>query len=157
MRSHNIPLNDLVNDTFFARLWAKVDLSNAPFGCWLWTGSRNGSGYAQLCIGGRRGQTYYAHRATYELFKGTIPDGLTIDHLCRVRYCVNPLHLEAVTYSVNVARGKPFIKSPTHCKQGHKYTSHNTRRRPNGSLYCRECNRAWSRQRRSHRAFPCRA
>jgi hypothetical protein len=81
----------------FSRHW-RVDEN----GCWLWTGSLNNKGYAQLGVAGR---VRSAHRVAYELFKGAIPDGLQIDHLCRVRQCVNPDHLEAVTQSVNIRRG----------------------------------------------------
>lgn len=70
-------------------------------GCWLWTGSKNNKGYAQL---GDNGRTRSAHRVSYELFKGEIPAGLQLDHLCMVRHCVNPEHLEAVTQSVNMRR-----------------------------------------------------
>lgn len=81
------------------RLWEKVQKSE---GCWLWTGFRDRMGYGRLNI---RGIPVLAHRVTYELVNGAIPDGLEMDHLCRVPACVNPSHLEAVTRSVNARRG----------------------------------------------------
>ncbi len=84
------------------RFWAKVDRSG-PGGCWLWTAStREGYGYFGL---GRRDEGMVdAHRFAYELLVGPIPAGLEIDHLCRVRRCVNPPHLEAVTSAENKRR-----------------------------------------------------
>jgi hypothetical protein len=71
-------------------------------GCWLWVGALTSQGYGQMR--GMNHRVTRAHRVAYELFKGPIPEGLYIDHLCRVRCCVNPDHLEAVTQFVNMAR-----------------------------------------------------
>ena len=71
-------------------------------GCLEWTGSNNGSGYGEVRVGGRK---HYAHRLAYEAKVGPIADGQVIDHLCRNRACINPLHLEATTHSVNIRRG----------------------------------------------------
>lgn len=68
-------------------------------GCWLWAGADNGVGYGKF-----RGK--YAHRVSYEAAKGPIPDGMHLDHLCRIRCCVNPDHLEPVTNAENARRGK---------------------------------------------------
>lgn len=76
-----------------------------PGGCWLWQGALNTKGYAVLSVGGRGGRRHYAHRLSYEIHVGPIPAGLQIDHLCRVRRCVNPAHLEPVTNRENVLRG----------------------------------------------------
>lgn len=86
-----------------ARFWSKVD--KRPGGCWLWTGTMLRSGYGQFRLG--LGHVR-AHRFAYELLVGPIPEGLTLDHLCRVTACVNPLHLEPVTLSENVKRAVPF-------------------------------------------------
>lgn len=91
------------------RFWAKVDL-NGPVGdfrpelgnCWIFTGAATGSGY-----GGFRdanGDNCRAHRFAYELLVGTIPEELTLDHLCRVKRCVRPTHLEPVTAEENTRR-----------------------------------------------------
>jgi hypothetical protein len=83
------------------RFWSKVDKSG-PNGCWLWTASARGaSGYGQFYW---NGSMVGAHRVAYELCKGPVPDGLSIDHLCCVRLCVNPDHLEAVTCAENNLR-----------------------------------------------------
>lgn len=103
--------------------WRHVDRCG-PDDCWLWHGAHTGNGYGRFDTDGH----YLAHRFSYELHKGPIPYGLVIDHLCRVRNCVNPAHLEAVTQRENIIRGelgKEREKS-THCGNGHEYTSENT-------------------------------
>lgn len=81
--------------------WAKVDKAATTSGCWLWTGAMNPKGY------GRYGKpTRYAHRIAYQALVGPIPEDMTLDHLCRVRNCVNPAHLEVVTRAVNTSRGR---------------------------------------------------
>lgn len=113
-------------------------------GCWLWLGSLNKYGYGQFLFNNK---TLKAHRFSYEYHIGPIPDGLVIDHLCRVPECVNPNHLEAVTQQENVQRGigNPN-KNKTHCKNGHEFTDENTYVDKNGSRYCRECKREWSKK-----------
>ena len=81
----------------------------------------------------------YTHRISYRLWVGEILPGLSIDHLCRRRLCVNPAHLEAVTNAENHAR-RPI---PTHCPQGHPYTRENTYRSTSDrNWYCRRCHAA---------------
>lgn len=76
---------------------------DAETGCWVWTGSRSGAGYGNF----RDGRTVRnAHRAMYERVHGPVPDGLSLDHLCRNTLCVNPEHLEAVTQTENMRRGR---------------------------------------------------
>lgn len=119
-------------------------------GCWLWHGNMvwNGYGYLQIGAktqGNRRG--IYAHRLAYELFVGPIPVGKELDHLCRIRNCVNPAHLEAVTHLENVRRGdarKSAAKvhgTKTHCKHGHPFDEKNTHWRLTGGRTCRTCAR----------------
>lgn len=87
-------------------------------GCWVWIGALMAQGYGELTW---RGKVTYAHRLVYELLVRPIPDGLEIDHVCRVRDCVNPDHLEAVTRRENSLRGNsPTGRNArkTHCKGG---------------------------------------
>lgn len=117
------------------RFWIKVRPTAT---CWLWAASKDQKGYGYFRINGvlRR-----AHRVAYEAQFGPIPEGLTLDHLCRVTSCVNPLHLEPVTGGENTRRGM----SPTHvarrsgkCFQGHPLSY----RRTSGVGYCPTCARA---------------
>lgn len=108
--------------------------------CWLWTGPLSDSGYGLLIEKRGGSQTNHrAHRWSYEHHVGPIPDGLVIDHLCRVRHCVNPLHLEPVTSAENIRRGVSFNGSKTHCKRGHEFTEANTGYQNGGYRYCRTC------------------
>ena len=91
--------------------------------CWLWTGVVNLDGYSRLYTGNNK--YVMGHRFSYEKINGKIPKHLEIDHLCRVRNCVNPEHLEAVTHKENVNRGGNTKK--THCIHGHEFSDKNTR------------------------------
>jgi hypothetical protein len=96
--------------------------------CWIWTGAKK-VGYGYLRIprypGGkvRCGIQVGAHKLMWEHVNGPVPEGLELDHLCRVRNCVNPDHLEAVTHAENVKRGEAGLHNPikTHCSNGHVY------------------------------------
>lgn len=81
-----------------ARFWSYVSKTGT---CWLWTGTMHKKGYGQFWDGSA---IVGAHRASYVLLVGPIPESLTIDHLCRVPACVNPAHLEPVTASENSRR-----------------------------------------------------
>jgi HNH endonuclease len=122
-----------------ARFWAKVDKAG---NCWEWlAGKRSGYGRFKL-----NGHTVSAHRYAYELLRGPIPAGLTLDHRCRNRGCVNPAHLDAVPNRVNALRGigvGAIHATRTHCPQGHEYTPENTYRLPSrpNARYCRACHR----------------
>lgn len=108
-------------------------------GCWLWTGALNRGGYGVLKNGDRN---VLAHRYSCERTRGRIPANLELDHLCRVRSCVNPDHLEAVTRKVNTHRGfgpSGINARATHCIHGHPFAGDNLYRRPNGKRECREC------------------
>jgi HNH endonuclease len=91
-----------IRPTVEQRFWAKVDQGDGT-GCWLWTGAKLHGGYGHM-RGGTADTT--AHRIAYELLVGPIPKGLEIDHLCRVRACVRPDHLEPVTRAENDRRGR---------------------------------------------------
>lgn len=127
------------------RFMAKV--SPEPMsGCWLWLGVIDASGYGRFGIGSHAdgsNRMAQAHRVAYELFRGAIPDGMELDHLCRLECCVNPAHLEPVTHRVNCLRGTgqgAINATKTHCLRGHEFTPENTIINQ-GKRYCRECNR----------------
>jgi hypothetical protein len=126
------------------RLWAKTTLMD---GCWVSALGICRDGYSQVRIAGRK---MMAHVVSWEAVNGPVPDGLELDHSCRVRACWNPAHLEAVTHAENMRRGDNWETRKTHCPKGHPYDEANTmarRSRPN--RICRECNR--SRCREQHR------
>ena len=124
-------------------------------GCWLWLGAVNSNGYGHMLMQGRR--FIDAHRMSYVLHKGTIPAGLTLDHLCRIPFCVNPDHLEAVSYSENCRRGlNPEITrarhaAKTHCKYGHPFSQENTRIEIVKGRVCRVCRVCNSNKQRKQR------
>lgn len=107
-------------------------------GCWIWLGALV-CGYGNLMVNGK---TIKAHRFSYEQKYGKIPEGMQLDHLCRVRCCVNPNHLETVTQKENINRGICASTEKTHCPKGHPYNETNTfRRRNRNSRECRICMR----------------
>ncbi len=123
------------------RFWSKVNKTET---CWLWMASSDHKGYGQFRLDGKNRK---AHRVAYELLIGPIPDGLQIDHLCRVRHCVNPAHLEAVTCQENIRRGQTgaWGRATTHCPLGHPYDEANTYTW-HGMRNCRTCNRECARR-----------
>lgn len=120
-------------------------------GCWVWDGSLSPEGYGKLTVNRR---TSYAHRVAYERYVGPIQRGLQLDHLCRVRCCVNPSHLEPVTQRMNALRGAcGDVTRDRHakkcaCKSGHEFTAENTYfyiRSGYKCRVCKQCNRDRSR------------
>lgn len=114
-----------LDDKQKAHLKIKIDDN----GCWVWQAGLSSQGYGVYKKQG-------AHRVIYKMYKGDIPEGLTLDHLCRVRNCVNPDHLEPVTQAENNRRGDhsncgehlaEVQRKKTHCPQGHEYNENNTR------------------------------
>lgn len=113
-------------------------------GCWLWEGSVNSRGYGYA-------KNDFVHRSSYRAKNGAIPDGLEVDHLCKVRCCVNPEHLEAVTRLENVRRSSAgyYKRTPennvqkrrTHCPSGHPYSGDNLWISKTGNRQCRTCHR----------------
>jgi hypothetical protein len=119
------------------RLFSRFEMS--ADGCWLWTGKQSGPGYGGISVLGRK---RYVHRVAHELFLGPIPSGFQVDHLCRVRLCFCPDHLEAVTQAENNARSESLtarFARQTHCKYGHPFNERNTRRTKQGARVCRAC------------------
>ena len=109
-------------------------------GCWIWMDTLTGHGYGNVKIAKRY---YGAHRAVFLHFGGDIPEGMELDHLCGVRSCVNPYHLEAVTHRENILRSRAARK--THCNHGHEFTNENTEivmQRGNPVRRCKICQRA---------------
>lgn len=140
------------------RFWSKVDkdgpvpIDRPDLGpCWLWTAATNGHGYGIFHLDGR---LVKPHRFAYELLAGPIPAGLQLDHLCRVRLCLNTAHLEPVTNQENIRRGESGVRQreKTHCPQGHPYAAGNIYRY-RGKRNCRACSRvrcrAWRAERRA--------
>jgi hypothetical protein len=134
------------------RFWAKVD-RDGPTAfdmgpCWLWTASIvSTTGYGQFGVA--KGSTATAHRWAWESVNGPVPQGLQLDHLCRVRACVRPDHLEPVTQRENLLRGETVVAraaAATHCPAGHAYAGDNLRIRASGHRACVECDRRRSRE-----------
>jgi hypothetical protein len=120
--------------------WRSVAKSN---GCWIWTGHTDRGGYGALRYQGRMVK---AHILAYELIVGLVPEGLELDHLCRVRTCVNPAHLEPVTHQENVRRA---FALKTSCRNGHPYAdANNLVINAAGARLCRLCRNSFDAARR---------
>jgi hypothetical protein len=143
-----------VSGTLAERLAAKSQRNES--GCLIWTGALKANGYGKLVF---EGKNLHAHRAAYELAKGPIPEGLTLDHTCHTndskcpggdtcphRACIDPDHLEPVTRAENVKLGA----TKTHCKRGHELAGENVRLKQKGKYLvrdCRACDRETKRER----------
>lgn len=127
------------------RFWEKC-IPEPMSGCWLWLASRSREGYARIAAATLMGRRWVpAMQLSYVLLVGAIPDGLELDHRCRVRACVNPAHLEPVTHAENMRRGHYALL--TACPLGHPLDGDNLYLNPDGSRECRTCRR---RTRREH-------
>lgn len=129
------------------RFWNHVQVDEES-GCWLWTSFLDKDGYGVFFT--TRGGEQRGHRFAYTHFVGPIPEGLVIDHLCRVRNCVNPAHLEPVTNRENILRGYLPWANRTHCSYGHEFTPENTYRV--GKHHGRKCRRCHADRERARRA-----
>lgn len=125
------------------RFWSRVE--KREDGCWAWTGGLGSQGYGNIIDDAKK--RIYAHRFSYSMFRGDIPPGLELDHLCRVRRCVNPDHLEVVTRKVNSDRGfgpSGINSRKTHCIRGHPFDAANTAiyiRNGRQIRQCKQCGR----------------
>ena len=136
------------NQTLETRFWAKVRKTET---CWMWTACLLRDGYGLFSV---NGALVRAHRFAYELLVGPIPQGFTLDHLCRSRACVRPEHLEPVTNKDNVLRGNGLTAlnaRKTQCPQGHPYDLFNTHCNLKGGRVCRECRKRESRELRQRK------
>ena len=129
------------------RFLSKVE--KVESGCWQWKASAGPTGYGHFSMRHPNGgwEMRIAHRVSYELFVGPIPEGLELDHLCKNRGCVNPTHLEPVTRKENCRRGGGPTGDrarQTHCKRGHLLEGDNLRIRKQGWRNCRTCDDMWN-------------
>ncbi len=131
----------------FASVQERLQAHSIPVtesGCIIWIGCCDAKGYGRMSINYKK---YGAHRASYELAKGPIPIDRQIDHLCRVRCCINPDHLEAVTVQENISRGQGIAvqrKRQTHCIYGHPLSGDNLLIQKGRYRGCRLCMSRWS-------------
>jgi hypothetical protein len=119
-------------------IWDRV-IPEPNTGCWIWQLVIDRDGYGRSYSIKRR--TPLAHRVSYAAFHGEIPHGFEIDHLCRLRCCVNPDHLEAVTREANHLRSIPFAINALkkRCSSGHPLSGDNLSVGPTGRRFCRAC------------------
>ena len=147
-------MNDRVEHyTEYTRFWGHAT-PEPNSGCWLWVGAITDNGYGSFWADGR---SHRAHRFAYAQFVGPIPSGLTLDHLCRNRICVNPKHLEPVTDRENILRGvgpTAFNAKKTRCIHGHELTPENIIVGREGQRHCRKCNRLRCRLKRIENKRP---
>ncbi len=130
--------------TVFDRFWSFVSFARGARGCWLWHGTV-ADGYGKFFFQGS--QFRLAHRWVYEMYAGHIPVGMALDHLCRVRNCVRPDHLQPVTFEENTRRGQvgSNMRDKTNCPKGHPYSGDNLYvDKKTGRRSCTECKRLWA-------------
>jgi hypothetical protein len=136
-----------------ARFWKRA--TESPGGCWLWRGASTAAGYGHFYDRAKH-ITALAHRVAYEAFVGPVPEGRELDHLCRMRACCNPSHLEPVEHRENILRGdRASMGAPRRaiasCPKGHRYDELNTYLTSDGRRQCRSCARSRDARRREAR------
>ena len=146
-RTHERPVITELPETFARKVREST--------CQVWIGSTNSRGYGVVIIDGHQ---ELAHRVAYEAEYGPIPDGHVLDHLCRVRNCVRPEHLEPVTNAENVRRGRSArgLQVGDTCQNGHVIPEGGLYVRASGATECRECIRAGRRANYHKQARPTR-
>lgn len=141
-----------VTEALESYFWGNVEQTE---GCWTWSGINQSQGYGRIRY---LGFDILAHRFSYILHNGQIPEGLDVHHECHTRdncvggvacphrACTNPLHLKTVTRGVNLRQGIHRNSQKTHCPQRHEYTEENTYRYKDGRRACRTCIRNQGRE-----------
>lgn len=135
------------------RFSSKVQFSDD--GCWLWRASRTRHGYGRYGKGRRVDGWGVAHKCGWEFIHGPVPEGLELDHLCRVPSCVNPAHLEPVSHAENIIRGDNGNRNGLCRRNLHPWIPENIYLdggRGNGNQRCKECRKEWERQRYAREA-----
>jgi hypothetical protein len=134
------------------RIMRRVDTQEN--GCWIFTGCRTRTGYGQVTLSFTEGRAL-THRVVYERMEGPVPEGMQLDHLCRMPACCNPEHLEPVTPAENIRRGNVsavqrarFALMKT-CRKGHERNEANIYHTKDGKRRCRPCQAEWA---RNHKA-----
>ena len=136
----------------FELVMRRVDKTD---GCWLFTGCLTRHGYGNIGSAAQResGGSRLTHVIVYERLVGSVPEGLELDHLCRVPACCNPDHLEPVTHTENVRRGRwqegrrAWLAAKPTCRHGHVRSPENTYVNPStGHKSCRPCKAEWARK-----------
>lgn len=134
-------IKTVLGEPYYSRFWSRVAKTET---CWLWTGGVRRDGYGRFFIGSRGySKGFVVHRLTYEMLIGRIPESLTLDHLCRVRHCCNPDHLEPVSIGENVLRGETIparFARRTHCTAGHDLAE---ARQTKYGRHCLVCAKQW--------------
>lgn len=151
IKKHELKANSWDIESFLNRV-----VEGAEDECWIWQGYKVSEGYGKISRKkDGKSVTIFVHRLMYTIHNGEIPDDYVIDHLCRVRDCINPKHLEAVTHEENVKRGvhrgggtpppaetRLFRREKRGaCRKGHHWTEENMITRKSGRVDCLPCRR----------------
>ncbi len=145
--SNKFPADRKLLARFFSKVRIDPTITFEGVPCWLWTGFRDKKGYGRFEL--RKDESPIAHRIAYRIFVWRLPKSFVLDHLCRRRHCVNPVHLEPVTAVENTLRGGNAAK--THCIRGHPFDEWNTHHTRQGR-HCRACDRSSTDNTESRRA-----
>lgn len=144
--------------TLEQRFWKNANRAENTESCWLWQGSTTADGYGNLgtvLLSKGKMKVEKAHKVAWKLLIGPLPEApLILDHLCRNRACVNPWHLDPVTWRENVRRGNAFAginARKTHCINGHEFDEANTILFGNNWRRCRTCTNIFEAKRRERK------